>query len=390
MSSVSPNNQGGGNDYRAEVRVIPVEEEVDLWEFLRLPWRIYQHDPCWVPPILSHQRAFLDPLQGPFFEIGEARYFLAFYRGVPAGRISAHINRLYDAQYDQTTGFFGFFESIPEPRVAAALFEAAAGWLRERGRNRLLGPLSFSIYDEVGMLIKGFDSLPVLFQSHNPPYYPDLMAGLGFRKSFDFYALRITNRQMDVDALEKKVDDILRNQNLRLVPLNLRDLDRRTEEVYALFNEAWSSNWCHVPLTRRQFKASFEELRLLLRPNLVKLLLDGDSLVAFSIVLPDLNPLIQKLNGRLTFWGKLRLYYEAKYKPIKKARALVLGVRQRYQGRKLHHALILRSYVDVVRETPCQFCDLSLIPENLRHYMKAFRAFGAEPYKIFRIFEKEF
>jgi len=249
--------------------------------------------------------------------------------------------------------------------------------------------LSFSIYDEVGLLVEGFDSIPAMFQSHNPPYYPQLLGDLGFRKTFDFYALRLTKR-FPVEPLEAKIEEILQGQNLRLVPMDSRDLDRRREEVYELFNEAWSSNWCHIPLTRKQFQAFYEELRPLLRPNLVRLLLDGDNLVAFSIVLPDLNPLVQTFNGELSFWKKLRLLYAAKYQPVKKVRALVLGVRQRYQGRKLHHALILKSYVDGARETPCEFVDLSLIPENLKHYMRAFRFVGAERYKIFRIFEKEF
>jgi hypothetical protein len=237
--------------------------------------------------------------------------------------------------------------------------------------------------------VEGFDSIPAMFQSHNPPYYPQFLEELGFRKTFDFFALRLTKR-VDITPLEAKVDEILKGQNLRLATYDPRDLDRRREEVYELFNEAWSSNWCHIPLTRKQFDLFFKEVKPLLRPNLVRMLLDGDDLVAFSIVLPDLNPLVKTFNGELSLWRKLRLLYEAKYKPVRKVRALVLGVRQRYQGRKLHHALILKSYVDGVRETPCEFVDLSLIPENLRHYMKAFNRFGAERYKVFRIFEKDF
>lgn len=378
----------GVTDHREEIRVVPVQSEAELWEFLRLPWRIYPHDPYWVPPILSHQRDFLDPNKGPFFEIGEAQYFLAYHQGQPAGRISAHLNHLYDEKYDKITGFFGFFECIHDLQVAAALFETAADWMRQRGRTRILGPLSFSIYDEVGMLVEGFDSIPAMFQVHNPPYYPQFLEELGFRKTFDFYALRLTQR-FELAPLEAKIAEILEGQNLRLVPLDLRDLDRRREEVYELFNEAWSSNWCHIPLTRKQFDGFYEELKPLLRPNLVRLLLDGDKLVAFSIVLPDLNPLVQKFNGKLSLWNKLRLLYAAKYQPVKKVRALVLGVRQPYQGRKLHHALILKSYVDGARGTPCEFVDLSLIPENLKHYMRAFRFVGAERYKVFRIFEKD-
>lgn len=368
--------------------MVPVRDERDLWEFLRLPWRIYPHDPHWVPPILSQQRDFLDPRRGPYFEVGEARYFLAYHQGQPAGRISAHLNHLYEEYHDQHTGFFGFFECLPDIRVAAALFAAAADWLRQRGKTRILGPLSFSIYDEVGLLVEGFDSIPAMFQAHNPPYYPEFLGDLGFRKTFDFYALRLT-RRYEVEPLEAKIAAILEGQNLRLTSFEPRDLERRREEVYQLFNEAWSSNWCHIPLTRKQFQKFYQDLKPLLRPNLVRLLLDGDALVAFSIVLPDLNPLVKTFNGELSFWKKVRFLYEAKYKPVKKARALILGVRQPYQGRKLHHALILKSYVDAVRETPCEFCDLSLIPENLRHYMKAFKVFGAERYKTFRIFEKD-
>jgi len=114
-----------------EITVSPVENDTALWEFLRLPWHIYQGDPYWVPPILSHQRQFLDPRRGPFFEIGEARYFLASRDGRVVGRLSAHINRLHDTCHGPETGFFGFFESIPDPDVAAALFEAAAAWLAE-------------------------------------------------------------------------------------------------------------------------------------------------------------------------------------------------------------------------------------------------------------------
>jgi hypothetical protein len=131
------------------------------------------------------------------------------------------------------------------------------------------------------------------------------------------------------------------------------------------------------------------DLKPILRPDLVNLILDQGRLVAFSIVVPDLNPLIQKLDGRLTLWGKLRLLYEGKYKPVRKVRALMLGVHQPYQRRGLHVAMILRTYLYLMRHTPWEMADLSLIPENLRHYMMAFQTLGAQRYKTFRVLEKE-
>ena len=371
-----------------EITVSPVQNDASLWEFLRLPWHIYQGDPYWVPPILSQQRQFLDPKSGSFFEIGEARYFLACQDGRPVGRLSAHINRLHDTCHGPETGFFGFFECIPDQDVAAALFEAAAAWLRERGKTRLVGPLNFGIYDEMGLLVEGFDSMPAMFQTYNPPYYHDLLTSLGFVKAMDWHAYKITNRNVDLEAMERRYEDIMRGQNIEVVTYNPKELDRRADEIFHLFNEAWEPNWGHVPLTRRQFDETFEMVKPCLRPGLAYGFLDQGRLAGFSIILPDLNPLIRQLNGRLTLWGKLRLLYEAKYRTVRKVRAMVLGISQPYQRRRLHHALILRSYINLVKHTPCDMADVSLIPANLKHWIKVLLAFGAQRYKVFRVFEK--
>jgi hypothetical protein len=372
-----------------EIRVSPVQDEAGLEEFLRFPWRIYQHDPYWVPPLLPQQRQFLDRRQGPFFEIGEAQYFLAFRDGEPVGRISAHTNRLHDEHYGPGTGFWGFFEAIEDRQVAHALFEAAVGWLRQRGCRRLQGPFNFCIYDEIGLLVEGFDSMPAMFQTHNPPYYLDLITSWGHQKAIDWMALKITDRNVDIPAMERRLQEILDSKKVTLATYNPRELARRAEEVFQLFNEAWSVNWGHVPLTRRQFDHLLHEVKPLLRPELVHMLLDGERLVGFGIVLPDLNPVVQKLNGRLNILGKLRLLYAAKYAPIRKVRAMVIGIAQPYQLKRLNYAIVLRTYIYLVKHTPCEMADFSLIPENLRHWIKVIQAFGGQIYKTFRVFEKE-
>jgi hypothetical protein len=356
---------------------------------MRFPWRIYRQDPYWVAPLLPEQQKFLDPRRGPFFEIGEAQYFLAYRQGEPVGRISAHINRRHDEFHGADTGFWGFFEAVQDQQVANALFEAAAAWLRLRGRSRLVGPLNFSIYDEMGLLVAGFDSMPAMFQTHNPPYYEDLVTSWGFRKAMDWVALKITNRSVDLPAMEQRLDDILTRQKVTLAPYNPQELKRRAEEVFQLFNEAWSVNWGHVPLSRQQFDHLLHEVKPLLRPELVHMLLDGDKLVGFGIVLPDLNPVVQKLNGRLGLWGKLRLLYAARFAPIRKVRAMVIGIAQPYQLKRLNYAIFLRTYIYLIKHTPCDMADFSLIPENLRHWIKVIQAFGGQTYKTFRVFERE-
>jgi hypothetical protein len=189
--------------------------------------------------------------------------------------------------------------------------------------------------------------------------------------------------------MDQRLHDILKDQPVVLRDLIPGEIPRRAEELFRLFNEAWEVNWGHVPLTRKQFDYMMREVKPLLRPQLLQLALDGDRMVGFGIGLPDLNPLVQKLNGRLTLWGKLRLWYAARFGPIRKVRGLVLGISQSYQTRRLHYAMILRAYINLVRHTPCTFADFSLIPVNLRHYIKALETFGARRYKVFRVFTRE-
>jgi hypothetical protein len=204
----------------------------------------------------------------------------------------------------------------------------------------------------------------------------------------DWHAYKITNRKVDLEAMERRYADIMRGQDFKVVNYDPKEVNRRADEVFRLFNTAWAPNWGHVPLTRRQFDDMFEIIKPCLRLGMAYALLDGDRAAGFCISLPDLNPLIRKLNGRLTLWGKLRLLYWAKYRPVRKARALVVGISQPYQRRHLHLAMVLRTYIHMVKHTPCDFTDLSLIPANLKHWIKVILALGGQRYKVFRVFEK--
>ena len=116
-----------------------------MQDFIKLPWsaKIYENDPAWVPPLLKDQQRLFDRDRSYFFEIGDAEYFLAYRNGKPVGRITAHVNHLYEEKYDTGTGFFGFFEAVNDPDVAQALFNSASNWLKEKGKTMMNGPQSF-------------------------------------------------------------------------------------------------------------------------------------------------------------------------------------------------------------------------------------------------------
>jgi hypothetical protein len=373
----------------SQLDIVTVQDKNQLDSFIRLPWKFQAQDPCWVPPTISYHEKALDRKRGPFFEVGEAEYYLALRHVEPVGRITAHINRLHDEIHQDDTGFFGFFECENDPGTATALFETAAAWLRARGRKRIRGPLSFGIYDEVGLLVEGFDSLPAIMHTHNPPYYVDLVEGFGFTKACDWYALSIT-RERGVEGMQDKLDEIMENTGLRLERPRARDILLRRDEVLDLFNESWEHNWGHVPFTRKHFQGIIKELLPILRPDLMRLMLDKDDrIAAFIITVPDLNPTLKKFDGRLNLLHKARLLYEARLKPLKHLRTLLLGVKREYQRKRLHHALILCSYLDFYQHRSIQSCDCSLIPEQLTLYMRALGKYGAKRYKIWRIYDRD-
>ena len=372
------------------VTIEKVASPADLDTFIRYAWEIYRDDPLWVPPLIPMQRDFLDRQKGPFFEFGQAEYFLARRDGKVVGRISAHVNGLYEKYHDSETGFFGFFECENNRETAHALFDTAAAWVRERGKIKLHGPLSFSIYDEVGLLVDGFDTPPSMMQTHNPSYYEDLVLSWGFAKTFDWYAYRISRRDdMDVSKLVRLRDSILSRQKCSIQPIERKDFHKRAPQIKELFNDIWSKNWGHIPLTDRQFEDIFVTLQPLVRPDLESMILDGDDIVAFAVVSPDMNRSVKRFNGKFGLWQKLQLLYDCRVKPLTHCRAIIMGVARSHQWKRLHHAIILHILINFYQNHPhMEYCDCSLIPESLEQWNKTLLDYGGERYKVFRLYDR--
>lgn len=372
------------------LRIVPVSSEKDMDDFIQLPFAIYEGDPHWVPPVLSHLRSFLDPKTGPFYEIGEVQLFLAKDGNRTVGRISAHLNFAYEKHHDTDTGFFGFFESIDDQATADALFQAAADWVKARGKKKLHGPLSFGIYDEVGLLIDGYRQRPVMFHTYNYPYYEKLVENWGFKKAFDWFAYIIDRLPAPVPELIKRRDEIMAAAGLTITQGKTSEFIKQAPQVMEMFNSLWSKNWGHVPLTERQFTEFVVQLKPILRPELVNFIEEDGEIVAFSIVAPDINHTLHKTRGKLNWLGMLRLFYDCRIAPLKASRAIIMGVKKSYQWKKLHHALILNIMITLSRwQGNGVWCDCSLIPESLVKWNKTLQMFGGRKWRTFRLYDKE-
>ncbi len=132
-----------------------VKNKKDLNQFIFLPWQIFRNDPHWVPPLKKDVKFKLDRAKHPFFEHAEMKLFLAYQDTKPIGRIAAIIDHRYNEYHNEQTGFFGMFECIQDYDVAKSLFSAAEIWCKDKGMNRLRGPMNLSMNDECAFLLEG-------------------------------------------------------------------------------------------------------------------------------------------------------------------------------------------------------------------------------------------
>lgn len=367
------------------LEVSPVASRRDLRRFVRLPWRIYAGNACWVPPLIRQQTRFLTPAGNPFFHHSRAELFLARRGAEIVGRIAAIENRRHLETYDDGTGFFGFFESVEDREVAGALIEAAAAWVRSRGLRRLRGPTSFTINDECGVLLDAFDRPPVVLMPYNPPYYPRLLEAQGFRKVQDLHAYRIEapatmpERLRSARALAEAGGTVIR-------PVDLSRFDHELARIHAIHSRAWAENWGAVPLTWQEVRDLGQRLRPVVDPDLVFLAEKAGQPIGVMVSVPDVNQALRHLNGRLFPLGFLRF---ARYlRRIDALRVLIMGVLAEHRHEGIDAALYAAT-MEAGLAKGYRWGELSWILDSNHAMRRVVERLGTERYKTYRLYEKE-
>jgi GNAT superfamily N-acetyltransferase len=357
--------------------------------FIKFQWEIYPDDPAWVPPLIIERKAFLDRQHHPFYRHGDAALFLARKNDKILGRIMASDDPNYNSLHQTNVGCFGLFESIDDRDVAAALFEAAANWLRKKGRTEMMGPIDYSTNYVCGLLIDGFEFPPTVLTAHNPPYYRDLIGGCGFTKIKDWYAWWFADPSNAVAQLRRLAVRYQRRGPITIRPANLKNIPDESRRLRVIYNQAWAKNWGFVPFTEAEIQFMTKELKPLLLPGFGWVAEAGNEPVGFALGLPDINVVLRDLNGRLTRFGlpigltKLLLYR----KRIRKGRLMALGVIEKYRRAGIAEMLVLR----VIEETMVKrgiTGELSMTLEDNFMINRFLEAIGAQRYKTYRIYSK--
>ena len=364
----------------------------DFRRFLDVPDLVYRNDPCWVPPLRSEVRKLLNRAKNPFFDHGEAFFWIAERAGVTVGRISAQINRLHLARYGDATGHFGFLEAIDDPEVFKALLGTAEEWLRARGMTRILGPYSLSINDEVCVLVAGFDTPPMVAMAHSPPYYGPRLEAEGYRKAKDLHAYVLDPRAVTgVERLERTTARIRAKGRVRTRQIDMKRFQEEMRLGIEIFNDAWADNWGFVPVTDREVSELIKSIAPVIRPEGVIFALVGDRPEGILVGLPNLNEAIADLGGRLLPFGWLKLLWRLRVRRLRSARVILMGVRKAHRNSTRSGALaavLLGEALRVARSLGIERGELSWILEDNVWALTVAPCAGATLGKVYRVYEK--
>ncbi|OGW28873.1 MAG: hypothetical protein A2X56_14860 [Nitrospirae bacterium GWC2_57_13] len=369
------------------VQIDLVSDKQDMGQFIRFPWKVYEGNPHWVPPLLKEMEFMLGD-KNPFFKHAESAYFLARENGAVVGRIAAIIDRNHINIHNEQVGFFGFFECLPVQIAAAeGLLNAASGWLKERAIEVMRGPMNPSVNDECGFLFEGFDSPPMIMMPYTPPYYLDYMEHCGLAKVKDLYAyISVIKDVPSADRLEKLAASLRKRiPGLVVRPANMRKFQKELSAVKDIYNSAWVHNWGFVPMTEEEIDSLADRLKSLLVADLLIMAeVNGDP-VAFFMAVPDFNHVLSKLNGKLGPVEILKFLWHSR--KIKDIRVLTLGVKEEYRRKGIEAMLYLASFKAAMKRG-YERAEMSWVLEDNVLMQKGCELMGGKLYKKYRIFER--
>jgi hypothetical protein len=374
-----------------EVSIRPVRSRRELKRFVKLPFALHRESEQWVAPLIFERMEFLNRKKNPWFEHGEAEYFLAERDGQPVGRITAHLDRRWDEYQGGSDAMFGFFETANDPEVSAALLGAASEWAAAKDRDRILGPMDFTTNDEIGILIEGFERRPMILEPWHPPHYRKLIEAEGFGKAMDVQMWELQFGDLKEGerfdpSIHAAAEKALREEGITIRNMRKRDMAGEVRRFMDVYNEAWGDNWGFVPITDAEVEFQAKNLKQVIDEDWAYMAEKDGEVVGAALTLPDINQVLTKLNGRLLPLGWARFLLGKR--KIDQLRVFALGVKHDYRHSGVAAGLYLKHLETAARPGTIGGGEMGWILETNGPMNRAMEGMGGTVVKKYRIYEK--
>jgi GNAT superfamily N-acetyltransferase len=314
-----------------DLQILPVSNDRDLNDFICFPWKVYPQDSNWVPPLKKEIQRLLDVEKHPFWKFSRRKLFLARRGGEIVGRIAGIIDDNHNKYHNERMGAWGFFECMNDREAASRLFSAVEDWVAKEGMTFLRGPLNPSTNYTVGLLIEGFEQKPTIMMPWNHPYYVDLVEGAGFTKVKDLITMYMTQEDRPSERIERLARRVEEKGKIRSRNGSRKNVDSEMALIADIYKSAWADNWGFIPMTEDEVREMGRNLLPIMREELTFFMYCEDEPVGVVIILPDMNPLLKRLNGKIGPAGIIK--YLLYRREVRGYRGVIFGVKKPYQKR---------------------------------------------------------
>ncbi len=370
---------------------IPAERKA----FINLPYKAYRHDPHWRAPLRIERRDHFDPRHNEALGALDPAFFLAWRDGVPVGRVAAFVNSAHVERHGEATGHFGFLDTVgrDDDEAVSALLGAAEAELKARGMTKIAGPYNFSVNDECGLPIKGFDTPPSVMMPYGRPEMPAHVEACGYHKAMDLHALRCVmgddfQRPPMVAKLQQRFDE---DPGLTVRPLEMSNIVEDIALVVDIFNDAWSDNWGFIPISDREAVLLAESMKLVLSSHSLWISMVDGMPASFTLMIPNLNEAAHGLDGRLLPFGWAHLLYRLKISGVKSARVPLAGTRKIFHKSRRGLAVTTGAWnacLEAQHARGIREVEWSWVLETNKDLLGLSRLYECDHYKTYRIYEK--
>jgi ribosomal protein S18 acetylase RimI-like enzyme len=364
--------------------MLQIIHNANINEFIGLPFKLYKGNPFYIPELKTDVKNLLT--KDPFWQNAERELFIVKRGDVAAGRIAAIINRNHNNYWRDKTGFFGFFECEDNQETANALLDAAEKWLKERGCDKMRGPVNPSTNCTCGVLLDNFDKEPVIMMPYNPPYYDALLKGAGLAKVKDLLAFERTDKNEFSPRMIKIMDRILKNPAIKMRRINLKNFSDEVETIRKIYNASWAQNWGFIPITQAEINCAAKQLKMIIKPELTCMVEYEGVIAGFAISVPNMNRVLKILGG--SFFNPFKLFKAVfAWLKIKDCRMIMLGVHPDYRRKGIELLLIRNVVVEGVNKG-WNKAELSWLLEDNKAIISTVEEAGCYKTKTYRIYEK--
>lgn len=371
-----------------EVVIKEVVSKKMLKQFIHLPATIHKNHLNWVPPIYMDEWEFFDPKKNLSFQSCDTILLLAYRSDEVVGRIMGIIHRKYNALHNENHARFAFFETFDDDEVAKTLLGAIEDWGREKGMERLVGPLAFSEKDPQGFLIDGFDEPAVIASNCNFPYQVELVEKNAFVKEVDLVVYQIKIPDVIPEFYRKIYERaVLRNPDLQILEFTSRRAVRPyIYSILRLLNLTFTEIFGFIPFSEKEMDNFANRYLFLINPRFIKLVLnDKKEVVAFVVGMSHIGDGIIAAKGKLFPFGIFRILASAR--KSKQLNLLLGGIDPAYRGKGLDVMMGVKM-LESARALGKTTIDSHLELEDNKKVRAEMEKMGGRVYKRFRIFTK--